>query len=166
MEVEIRPVRPEEHDDAGRATALAYEVFGPGRASPNADYLARIADVAGRAEHAVVLGAYADGRVLGTVTLEVDGRIPGGHPRPALEPDQANVRMLGVHPEAQRKGVGRRLMDASVEASRRAGKRRLTLETTEAMTAAHALYETMGFRRREDMVFDDGFRLRTYELEL
>jgi ribosomal protein S18 acetylase RimI-like enzyme len=166
MAVEIRPVRPGEHEAAGRVTAAAYEVFAPGGASPNADYLARVADVAARVDHALVLGAFEADRVLGTVTLELHGRIPGGHPRAPLGEDQANVRMLGVDPGAQRRGIGRRLMDASIEAARRAGKRRVTLETTEAMTAAQRLYEEMGFVRGPDLVWDDGFRLRTYELAL
>jgi ribosomal protein S18 acetylase RimI-like enzyme len=57
-------------------------------------------------------------------------------------------------------------MQACMEHARRAGKRRLTLETTESMAAAQALYESMGFRRGQDQAYDDGFRLRTYELEL
>jgi ribosomal protein S18 acetylase RimI-like enzyme len=165
MAVEIRMVRPGEHEEAGQVTAMAYEVFGL-RASPTRGYLDRVTDVRTRAEHALVLGAFEDGRVVGTVTLELDDRIPGGHIRPPLEPDQAHVRMLGVHPDAQRRGIGRRLMDACIEKARRAGKRRMTLDTTESMTAAHRLYESMGFRRGPDQVFDDGFRLRTYELAL
>jgi GNAT superfamily N-acetyltransferase len=165
MALEIRPVLAEEHKEAGRVTALAYESLGT-TASPNRDYLARVADVATRARDAVVLGAYEEGRILGTVTLEITDRIPGGHPRPPLGPDQANVRMLGVDPMVQRSGVGRALMEASIKEARRAGKRRVTLETTEAMTAAHGLYESMGFRRGPDQVYDDGFRLRTYQLDL
>jgi hypothetical protein len=34
------------------------------------------------------------------------------------------------------------------------------------MDAARRLYEAMGFRRGPDQVFDDGFRLLTYELAL
>jgi ribosomal protein S18 acetylase RimI-like enzyme len=166
MVVEIRIVRPREQEQAGRVTAAAYEVFAPGGASPNADYLARVADVGARANHALVLGAFEDGRALGTVTLELEGRIPGGHPRAPLEEDQANVRMLGVDPGVQRRGIGRRLMEASIDAARRAGKRRVTLETTEEMTAAQKLYEAMGFVRGPDLMWDDGFRLRTYELAL
>lgn len=165
MTVEIRTLRPEEHAEAGRVTALAYESLGF-EASPNRDYLARVADVTTRAEHGMVLGAFDDGRVVGTVTIELEDRIPGGHPRPPLSPDQANVRMLGVDPSVQRRGIGRALMEASIDEARRAGKRRVTLETTESMTAAHALYESMGFRREPDLVYDDGFRLRAYELDL
>jgi ribosomal protein S18 acetylase RimI-like enzyme len=165
--MEIRPLRPDEHQAAGSVTAEAYRDLVPGdRASPSTDYLDRVADVRARAAHAAVLGAVEEGRVLGSVTLELHDRIPGGHPRPPLEPGQANVRMLGVDPSTRRRGIGRALMEACVEVARAAGKDRLTLETTESMTAAHHLYESMGFRRGPDMAFDDGFRLRTYELDL
>lgn len=165
MTVEIRPLRPEEHEEAGEVTALAYrEQAEP--ASTNPDYLARVGDVGERARHALILGAVEEGRVVGTVTVELTGRIPGGHPRPPLEPDQGHVRMLGVHPDAQRRGIARRLMETAAEEARGAGKRRITLETTELMLAAQQLYESMGYRRGDDLVFDDGFRLRTYELPL
>lgn len=165
MTVEIRPLRPEEHQEAGEVTALAYrQQTEP--ASSNPDYLERVADVATRARHALVLGAVEDGRVLGSVTVELSERIPGGHPRPPLNPDQAHVRMLGVHPDVQGRGIGRRLMEAAADGAGRAGKRRITLETTEAMVTAQRLYESMGYRRGDDLVFDDGFRLRTYELAL
>lgn len=166
MPIEIRPVRPEEHEEAGRVTALAFDTSGTAPLSPNPDYLARIADVRTRADHALILGALEGDRILGTVTLELTGRIPGGHPRPPLGPDQATVRMLGVHPEAQGRGVARRLMEACLDEARRAGKRRISLDTTEAMVPAQRLYESMGFRRGDDLVWDDGFRLRTYELAL
>lgn len=165
MSVEIRPVRAEELEEAGRVTADAYGDLGYDD-TPRSEYLDRVADLETRARHALVLGAFEEGRVLGTVTLELDHRIPGGHPRPPLAPDQAHVRMLGVHPDAQRRGTGRLLMDACLAEARRAGKRRLTLETTKAMQAAQQLYESMGFLRGPDEVFDDGFRLLTYELTL
>jgi ribosomal protein S18 acetylase RimI-like enzyme len=163
--VEIRPLRPEEHREAGEVTDLAYRRQAE-LASTNPDYLERVADVATRARHALVLGAVEDGRVLGSVTVELTDRIPGGHARPPLNPDQAHVRMLGVHPDVQGRGIGRRLMESAADEARRAGKRRVTLETTEAMVTAQRLYESMGYRRVDDLVFDDGFRLRAYELEL
>lgn len=166
MTLEIRPLQPGEYEEGGRVTALAYEALAPGEASPNRDYLDRIADVEARAERALVLGAFQDRLLMGTVTLELDRRIPGGHPRAPLEPDQAHVRMLGVHPDVMRRGIGRALMEACLEEARRAGKRRLTLETTERMVAAQRLYQSMGFRRGPDLVFDDGFRLLTFELPL
>src|SRR5918996_526339 len=142
--VEIRRLRPGEERQAGDVTALAYRNQAE-PASSNPDYLDRVADVAARAQHAM---------------------IPGGHPRPPLETDRAHVRMLGVHPDVQGRGIGRRLMEGAAEEARRAGKRRVTLETTETMRAAQHLYESMGYRRGEDLEFDDGFQLRTYVLRL
>jgi ribosomal protein S18 acetylase RimI-like enzyme len=166
MAAQIRPLEPGEYEEGGRVTALAYETFAPDEASQNRDYLDRVDDVAGRARDALVLGAFQDGRLVGTVTLELERRIPGGLPRAPLEPDQAHVRMLGVHPDVMRRGIGRALMKACLQEARRAGKRRVTLETTERMVAAQRLYQAMGFRRGPDHVFDDGFRLLTFELPL
>ncbi len=163
MAIEVRRLRPDEYAVAGEVTALAYQEFGSGGWN---EYRARIADVASRADRTVVLGAVEDGRILGTATLELDQRVQGGHDRPPLLPGEAHVRMLGVHPEARRRRIGRRLMDACVEEARRAGKTVMTLDTTEQMRAAQQLYESMGFRRAADQVFDDGFRLRVYELPL
>jgi ribosomal protein S18 acetylase RimI-like enzyme len=111
-----------------------------------------------------VLGAFEDGRPLGTVTLEVDEKI-GGEGVP-LAPDAANVRMLGVAPDARGRGVGRALMEAAIAEARARGKRALTLNTAERMRSAVAMYEGMGFVRGQDVILEDGFRLQSYRLEL
>ncbi len=130
------------------------------------DYGDRLADVAGRAERTLVLVATEDGRILGTSTLELEARIVSDHPQEPLGPGEAHLRMLGVDPEARRRGVGRALVEACIAAARDAGKTVLTLHTTEAMGAARRMYESMGFRRGRDKVEDDGFRLLAYELRL
>ncbi len=161
----MRRARPEEYEEAGRVTALAYREF----ARPDDDdwrkYLDHIADVEGRAGRTLVLIAVEVDRILGSVTLELDGRTEASDDQP-LPPDQAHVRMLGVDPGARRRGVARMLMDACLAESRAAGRRRLSLNTTQRMRAAQAMYEAMGFRRTEDRVFPDGFVLLSYETDL
>lgn len=164
MTIEIREARPEEHAEAGEVTALAYREF----ARPDAgweEYLARIADVSGRAERTTILVAVEDGAILGSLTLELDDRVAdedGGH----LDPDEAHIRMLGVHPAARRRSVARTLMDRAMRDARDAGKSRMTLNTTERMTAARAMYESLGFERAADRVLPDGFVLLSYEKRL
>lgn len=158
-------MRPEEHEEAGRVTALAYREFMPGDGSWG-EYAERLADVAGRAARTLVLVAVEDGRILGTTTLEVEERIEGGHPREPLRPEEAHMRMLGVAPDARGRGIGRALVEACIEAARSAGKSVLTLHTTEEMEAARRMYESLGFRRGPDTVWGDGFRLLAYELHL
>jgi ribosomal protein S18 acetylase RimI-like enzyme len=159
--IEIREVRPEEYLEAGRVTASAWLELLP--TDPNPDwegYLGRIADIRSRADRTLVLGAFEGGRPLGTVTLEVDARVNvDGDP---LSPDAANVRMLGVAPDARRRGIGRALMRAVMAEARARGKRVLTLNTGDRQLAAIAMYQDMGFTREPDKVFPDGFRLLSF----
>lgn len=74
-----------------------------------------------------------------TWVAEVDGRIAGFSD---LEPD-GHVDMLYVHPDFQRRGVARALLEHVEEAARTAGLRRLY---TEASITARAVFEAIGFR--------------------
>lgn len=159
MAIEVRPAQPEEHDEAGRVTALAYRAYADSESWHR--YLELIADVSARAEVALVLVAVEDGRIVGSATLELEERIEDDDP--PLHPDEAHIRMLGVHPDARRRGVARALIDACFEWAARAGRTRMTLHTTQRMTQAQAMYDAMGFTQLEDRVFPDGFVLLTYE---
>ena len=127
MAIEIREARPDEYEEAGRITADAYREFArPGRRAAGTSTSCGIADVAERAQRTTILVAVdEDGGILGTVTLELEGRTDEGRESNGrsepLEPGQAHVRMLGVAPDARGRGVGRLLMDAvhrRVEAGR------------------------------------------------
>jgi ribosomal protein S18 acetylase RimI-like enzyme len=144
VNIEVRPVRREEIAEAGRVTRDAYVEHAPRDGSWDG-YLERLADVGSRAATATVLVAVVDGVVAGTATLELHERIPGSD-QPPLADDEAHLRMVAVDPAKRRLGIGRRLVDTCVAIARRAGKRRLTLDTTEQMQAARAMYESMGFR--------------------
>jgi putative acetyltransferase len=62
--------------------------------------------------------------------------------------DYAEVKRLFVPPEGRGRGLARRLM-ADLEArARAAGKRWVRLETGDALVAAVALYQTLGYRVR------------------
>jgi ribosomal protein S18 acetylase RimI-like enzyme len=167
MTIEIREVRPEEFEQAGRVTAEAYRPYAKG--DDWDAYLLEIANVADRAQRTMVLVAVEEGRILGTTTLELDRRVSEGeddvegHRLPAHE---AHIRMLGVAPEAQGRGIGRELMDESIRIAREHGKTLMTLNTTERMHVAQRMYEGMGFVRQEDWQVAPDFKLLTYHLEL
>ena len=157
-----------EHAAAGQVTAEAYREF----VRPGDDdwerYLLRIADVASRADQTTILVAVDDGRVVGSLTLEIDGRVrddEDDEQRP-LDPEEAHIRMLGVDPAARARGVARALMAGSEERARAAGKTFMTLNTTPRMKAAQAMYERLGYERTPDIVFPDGFVLLGYAKQL
>ena len=56
-----------------------------------------------------------------------------------------DIRGLAVHPDRQRCGVGRRLVEACIEQARSRGARKLSLRVLGANTAARRLYESCGF---------------------
>ncbi len=162
MAIQIRPVRAKEQGEAGRVTALAYREFARPGDPDWTDYLARIADVPARNGRTLVLVAVEDDVILGSVTLELEGRTEADPEQP-LAPDEAHIRMLGVHPEHRRRGIARLLMEACLERAREAGRSRITLHTTTRMEAAQRMYESLGFHRTPDRVFPDGFVLLGYE---
>lgn len=140
-------------------TADAYREFADSGSWDR--YLLELADVQGRAEVGTVLVAVEDGRILGTLTLELDRRV--GDEEPPLPPDEAHIRMLGVAPDARGRGVARAMLDAAFDVARVAGRSRMTLNTTQRMRAARAMYESLGFERLPDRVFPDGFVLLSFE---
>jgi len=164
MAIEIRRARPEEYEEAGRVTALAYREFAHPGDEDWEGYLGVIADVAGRADRTVVLVAVEAGRVLGSATLELDERIE--QEDPPLAPHEVEVRMVGVDPAARGRGVGRRLMEASIDEARALGKTELLLHTTSRMRVAQRMYESMGFQRGPDRPITEHFTLLSYRLPL
>jgi ribosomal protein S18 acetylase RimI-like enzyme len=164
MTVEIREARPDEYVEAGEVTALAYREFVRPNDADWEEYLERIADIEGRASRTTILVAVEDDRILGSATLELEGRTDDQDGE--LAPEEAHIRMLGIHPDARRRGIAKALMAACLERARRYGKTRITLHTTHRMRAAQAMYGSLGFERRDDLVFPDGFVLLTYERSL
>jgi len=159
-DLEIRPIRPHEHDAVAdlnvRSYLTIYDDLG--------DYEAVLRRVAHRARSVDVLVAVLDGQLAGTVTF-----VPG--PGPYAEgddPDAAWIRMLAVEPAFERRGVGRALTLVCIERARTQGRARILLNTGDPQIAAQRLYEGLGFDRRPELDehVEDDFWLRAYGLEL
>jgi ribosomal protein S18 acetylase RimI-like enzyme len=161
--IEIREAGPDDWDEAGRVTADAYREFV--RDDDWASYLERIADVRGRANRTTILIALDAGQIVGSATLELSDRVEPDDD-PTLQTGEAHIRMLGVAPQARSRGVGRELMAACESLARARGKTYVTLHTTDRMAAARSMYESLGYRRGTDRVFDDGFVLLSFSKEL
>jgi putative acetyltransferase len=85
---------------------------------------------------------YANGTFL---VATFDDKIIGtGALLPAMEGTGQIVRM-SVHREWRRQGIGRRLLDALIQAARQRGYRRLLLETTSSWQEVVQFYRRYGF---------------------
>ena len=138
----VRRATAADHDAIGELTVAAYADFTNAAEVGYVDYLR---DVATRDREAELWVADDEetGEVLGSVTL-----CPVGSPwREIGADDEAEFRMLGVGPGAQRRGVGSALMDLVVRRAHEDGMSAIILSSLAAMTAAHRIYERQGFVR-------------------
>ena len=76
----------------------------------------------------------------------------------------AYLEELYVVPALRGQGIGRALLERTMETAREAGATRIDLNTGETDTAARALYESVGFTNREGS--EDGPSMLYYEREL
>lgn len=77
---------------------------------------------------------------------------------------EAYLQELYVAPPRRGQGIGRALLEATIEAAREAGATGIDLNTGETDTAARALYESAGFTNREGA--PDGPPMLFYEREI
>lgn len=82
-------------------------------------------------------GAFAEGRLVGTVSLALAGMPNQRH--------RAEVSKMLVHPEFRRRGLGRALMAALLQAAEAEGRSLITLDTRSG-DPSQALYASCGFR--------------------
>jgi len=106
----------------------------------------------------------------GEMTVLLGGEGPDGLSvvrfRPSLWSGrpEAHLQELYVAPARRGGGIGRALLEATLEAAREAGATWIDLGTSVADTAARALYESCGFTNLESQ--PDGPSMLFYEREL
>lgn len=59
--------------------------------------------------------------------------------------DEGHITNLAVHPDYRRRGIGRLLLKSLIQAGKKRGLRRLTLEVRKSNLAAQKLYMEFGF---------------------
>jgi GNAT superfamily N-acetyltransferase len=86
--------------------------------------------------------------------------------RPSLwaKASDAYLEELYVTPERRRQGIGRALLEASINTAREAGANHFELTTGEDDTEARSLYESRNLTNREGA--PDGPRMLYYEIDL
>jgi ribosomal protein S18 acetylase RimI-like enzyme len=141
----------------------AYREFA-GRMSPDGwrDMEASLRDVKARAQTARFLVMRDHGAIVGSV-----GYCPAGKGNPEIfSPDWAAVLLLAVSPTHRSRGIARELVSACIQCARDDTAQVIGLFTSELMTAAQQLYESLGFRRESEIPSRRGLRYWRYKLQL
>lgn len=75
----------------------------------------------------------------------IDAGVAGCVALRPLDEHRGEMKRLYVRPAYRKSGLGKRLVDAVIDAAQRAGYRELRLDTLASMTSAQALYGRLGF---------------------
>lgn len=187
-QVLVRVVPPQEPRLVAACGALVAHVYGGEELIIDEDgYLPTVADAMPRATEAVLLAALDE--PAGAETSGQADEVAGAPPDDTLEqrllgsatyaaagnpwaelarPGEAEMRMLAVTASARGRGVGRLLTQACLDRARSEGCTRFVLSSGPRMTAAHRMYEGMGFRRTPERDWSPvpGVDLVTYGIDL
>jgi ribosomal protein S18 acetylase RimI-like enzyme len=98
------------------------------------------------AELAGLPGAYTPPEGALLVARDVKGPVLGSISLRRLGDGVCEMKRLYVRPDAQRRGLGRALAEAIIEAARSTGYQTMRLDTLDSMAAAQALYRDLGFQ--------------------
>lgn len=138
--MEVRLARTDELEAVGELTVRAYAAYTLGPGDP---YVARLRDATSRARAAELWVAVDGDRLLGSVTCCP----PGSSYREVSRPDEGEFRMLAVDPDARGTGAGTALAAHCEERAREHGAVGMALSSLAVMTAAHRIYERLGYAR-------------------
>jgi ribosomal protein S18 acetylase RimI-like enzyme len=140
----IRRALPDEYAAIGTLTVNAYApVLTFGDDDP---YRQTLADAPGRATAAELWAATTAGRLVGTVTV----CRPGSPYAEIAAPDELEVRMLAVAPEAQGQGIGVQLMQRVHDTAQKERFAAVVLSAVESNAGAVEFYTALGYTHNPD----------------
>jgi GNAT superfamily N-acetyltransferase len=178
-DVIVRDARADEIGTIAGVLSASYEQYMPAPDAQLTDlervawdaYRVDIADVSSRAVDSDQIVAEIGGRVLGAVTFYPPAReahYPSQTPVEHWPMEWASFRLLGVHPDARGRGIGRILTDECVRRARDLRAPVLALHTTLLMDIARDMYVKMGWKRAAEYDFFPmpDFTVEAYTLDL
>jgi GNAT superfamily N-acetyltransferase len=103
---------------------------------------------------------------LGNKIIGMAFLIPSGNPFRFFQADWSYIRLIGVDPAHEGKGIGKTLTTTCVNYARESGEKIVALHTSEFQNAARHIYESMGFKKLKalDPIYGKKYWLYTLPL--
>ncbi|OYU97394.1 MAG: GNAT family N-acetyltransferase [Bacteroidetes bacterium B1(2017)] len=92
--------------------------------------------------------------------------IPHGNPTNYFPSDYSYIRLVGVHPKFEGRGIGRKLTQQCIDFAKATGEEIIALHTSEFQNAARHIYESLGFVKQKDLDLIYGKQYYLYTLKL
>jgi ribosomal protein S18 acetylase RimI-like enzyme len=102
-----------------------------------------------------------EGKLVGMAFL-----LPSGNPTDIYPADWSYIRMVGVQPGYEGRGIARTLTTMCMEEAQRLGETTIALHTSEFMDAARHIYGSLGFREVKEIPERFGKKYWLFKREL
>jgi ribosomal protein S18 acetylase RimI-like enzyme len=100
-------------------------------------------------------------RLLGMAFL-----VPHGNPTKIYSSDTSYIRMVGVHPDADGRGIAQTLTSLCIAKAEETGEKTIMLHSAEIMYAARHIYEKAGFKKVRLLDEHYGLQYWLYQLDI
>jgi len=160
QEIIIRNARPNEFEALGKLMVSVYsQLEGFPKESEQPEYyqlLYNIGEWTKKPKTELLVATTHDGHLLGGVVYFGDMQYYGSGGIATSEKNAAGFRLLAVELSARGKGIGKLLTNECLRKAREAKLSQVIIHSTKAMQTAWKMYQSMGFKRSEDLDFIQG----------
>lgn len=160
FDLTIRNAFPEEFEAVGQLMIKVYaqlEGFpGPDEQPDYYRMLANVGQLTQQPGTEIIVAADPANHIAGAVVHFTDMRYYGSGGTATQEKNACGFRLLAVDPALRGGGAGKRLTQECIERARRCGAKQVIIHSTKAMMTAWGMYERIGFKRSEDLDFQQG----------
>jgi len=169
QEYTVRNAMPGEFEEIGKLMVQVYsrlEGFPKESEQPNYyKMLANIGEFTAKPGTELLVAVSADDKIAGAVVYFSDMKYYGSGGTATKEQNASGFRLLAVDPLMRGEGIGKLLTNECIRKAKDLKVSQVIIHTTMAMRTAWKMYETLGFKRSEDLDFMQeqlpvfGFRL-------
>lgn len=156
----IRNAAPEEFAAIGSLMTVVYaQLEGFPKPDEQPDYykmLAHVGDFVYKPGTDIIVAISPDDHIAGAVVFFSDVKYYGSGGTATKELNAAGFRLLAVDPFARGQGIGKLLTNECITRAKNKGLHQMIIHTTKAMQTAWKMYESLGFKRLQDLDFMQG----------
>jgi GNAT superfamily N-acetyltransferase len=156
----VRNAKPHEFSAIGELMVNVYsQLEGFPKESEQPHYykmLANVGSLTTKPGTELLVATSIDDEIAGVVVYFGDMKYYGSGGTATQEQDAAGFRLLAVNQKARGWGIGKLLTQACVKKAKDMNRSQVIIHTTMAMQVAWKMYESIGFKRSEDLDFMQG----------
>lgn len=160
QEYTVRNAKDSEFGEIGKLMVQVYsQLEGFPRESEQPNYykmLANVGELTRKPEAELLVAVSSDGKIAGGVVYFGDIKYYGSGGTATKEQNAGGFRLLAVDPLTRGHGIGKLLTNECIKKAKDKKLYQMIIHTTMAMQIAWKMYESIGFKRADDLDFMQG----------